>query len=172
MSQPHHYPPSGKAPTGGPSAPAPKRGRGLRITLLVILGVLALVVVFAVIGALVGGDKQTPVAGGVTATATTVVKPEAATDGEFAVNAKVVSRKCGANGCDVTWVAQLVYDGPLPKGDETWTVSYKVVGATSGTTAGKVLVGPKGPAKQNEKRNRVAAEGDEITLQVTGVDRG
>lgn len=179
MSQPqppyqqHHYPPSGKASTWGPHAPAPKRGRGLRIVLLVVLGVLALVVVFGVIGALIGGDKQAPAAGGVTATATTVVKPaEAGGDGEFAVNAKVVDRKCGANGCDVTWVAELVYDGPLPKGDEVWTVSYKVVGAKSGTTAGKLLIGPKGPAKQNEKKNRVAAEGDQITLQVTGVDRG
>lgn len=171
MSQPQQqYPPPGKTPTWMPPAPPPKRGRGLRIALFIVLGVLALVLVIGIIGALTGGDTQTPTAG-VTATATTVVKPTEAAGGEFAVNAKVVDRKCGASGCQVTWVPELVYDGPMPAKGESWTVSYKVVGAESGTSAGKILISSSGPAKQNEKRNRTAAEGDEITLQVTGVDR-
>jgi hypothetical protein len=173
MSQPQYpppqYPPSGKAPTWMPPAPPAKRGRGLRIVLLIVLGLLGLVVVIGLIGAMFG-DKP-PATAGVTATANTVVKPTETGGGEFTVRAKVVDRKCGAAGCQVTWVPELVYDGPLPAKGETWTVSYKVVGVESGTSAGKILISSTGPAKQNEKRNRTAAEGDEITLQVTSVNR-
>ncbi|GIE46426.1 hypothetical protein [Actinoplanes lobatus] len=167
---PQQYPAAGPQPAWKPAAPPPKRSRGPRIVLIAVLVVVGLAVAFIALGALVGDEETGQTA---KSTATTVVTPAAAQpagDDEFAVTVKVVDQACGASNCRVTWVPVLIYDGPLPATGESWTVSYKVVGAESGTSAGKILIGPKGPAKQNEKRNRVA-EGGKITLQVTGVER-
>jgi hypothetical protein len=153
--------------------PAPKR----RGPLVWILGcavgvVLVLCVAFVALGAFLDdGDSNDAVLPAPTATAAVKAGAKAPTPADFKLTAKVTDQKCyGEAGCAVTWLPEIVYTGPALT--SSWLVSYTVEGVESGTKAGTIVMGETGPAKQREKRNRVADEDTKVTLKVTGVERG
>jgi len=156
----HPYPPPAKR-----RSPLPWILGGLAVVLLLCGGFLA-------IGALAdnGDSDRTSSAGAPSTTAAAVV--EAPGPGDFKLSAKIVEQTCyGEAGCAVTWQPVLTYTGPAIPDGQSWLVRYEVSGVESGTSAGTIVVGSTGPAKQHDKRNRTAGKDSKIVLKVTGVER-
>lgn len=175
--QPAHYPtpgPQNWTPPGPAMPPPPqKRGNPVQKVLLGVLGALFLVVVIILVAAVASGEDPKTTSPAAPAAGEKANAPAGTpTADDFTLTAKVTDRTCTSAGCRIVWIPEIAYNGPKITGDDTWIVSYEVVGIESGTSAGKIVMGSTGPAKQREKRARVEAEDSEITLKVVGVERG
>lgn len=179
MTYPQQQPPVMRGPGLNPHehgawvrrpVPPPKRRRILPWIIGIFGVVLVLFVGLAALGAILENDEPTSAASPSSPPA--AKKPAGPAAADFKLTAKITEQTCyGEAGCAVTWLPVVTYTGPAIPAGQTYVITYQVSGAESGTKVGKIVMGSSGPAKQNEKRNRTAAEDTKITLKVTGVER-
>lgn len=167
--------------------PPPKKRRAGRLALAIIGGVVGLIVLISVIGALASGGDTPRAASPGTATKPTIAAPTTGAAApppakpadhtpaarEFQIRVKVLSKQCfGSAGCNITFRIDPTYSGPALDPGTTWLITYEVTGVEDGPqvntfelTGDTASFDSEESASTKTSRAKVTAKVTEITEQ-------